>query len=65
MTIDQEKMLCELIEKLEATRYADLLFLARDAYNRGIEDALELYRNPSEEDSYQDNFDRDLEKLKI
>jgi hypothetical protein len=42
MTIDQEKMIGELIDKIDSTDYDSLEYLAQLAYNKAIENVLEL-----------------------
>lgn len=44
--------------------WKDFSDTVKAAYNKAIDDALELYYNPSE-DGDQDTFDKDLEQLKI
>jgi hypothetical protein len=59
MTIDEAK---DLIRKHRNTCGTPKAYVA--AYNQAIEDALELYYNPTSEED-QDTFDKDLESLKI
>jgi hypothetical protein len=44
MTQEQQDKLDELILELESVDYEDLVHLARSAYNRAIEDALEVLK---------------------
>jgi hypothetical protein len=49
---------------LEGGRRSDIEWAVRLAYNKALDDALELYYNPTSEED-QDTFDKDLESLKI
>lgn len=58
------RKLKKLAEKYQHPEGNDVYEALVIAYNRAIDDALELYYNPTSEED-QDTFDKDLESLRM